>query len=343
MKGEEVLKEEVIKYEQHLRSFGVLKLNESFVLIDALNSINDVLYDENNSLSQENWEFIKDTLNKLSEQEDFTNFSKEILCKLYCLKIFTKISLGFSESLEDDLRYQTKEYISKLRVSSGEEFLKVLKSLPFEYTSQLIRWNANFLNKKKKEKLSPKLDTANKYLEFLYEKKNQLFVRINKISRGEEFVIPISDIQSLLDVRAFMDDNEINQGTLEFILRTLTTTKSKQKLIDLFGEDFVERLRQQVLLTPCYIKFVNDVFQEKTVPFFTEIGLQNTTRPKSYNQYVTELLMPELYIPETPQETPLNEPMPPQEGTENQGEEEGQESGEPGQPEAEQPSGEELV
>lgn len=338
MKGEEVLLEEVVKYEQHLKNFGVLKLNESFHLIDALNSINDVLYDENNSLSQDNWNFIKDTLNKLSDKEDFQTFSKEILCKLYCLKIFTKISLGFSESLEEDLCFQTKEYIAKLRVFTGEEFLQVLKKLPFEYTSQLIRWNANFLNKNKKDKLSPKLETANKYLEFIYEKRNQLFIRINKISRGEEFVLPISDIQNLLDVRAFMDDNEINQGTLEFILRTLTTTKSKQKLIDLFGEDFIERLRQQVLLTPCYIKFVNDVFQEKTSPFFTEIGLQNPNRPKSYNQYVTELLMPELYIPEPAQETSLNKPV---EQTEPSNSSKSKESS--NKPEAEQPSPEELA
>lgn len=303
-----ILSEETDKLTKALVKAGLI--TESFQLLNALEDVTESMYAKDNQLTPENWEWFCKVLIECTSAEKFQILSKETLCKIYSVKHFANIDLAIPEDITEQLKFEIKKYFPQLRVDTVSEFVKALQDVPFEFLSLLVLYNTNILNKAGKNDLSPSLEEAEDYFRRLIEKKNKFFLNINKVSKGESNQFSIADAQELLDVKAFSDDTPLNVGALEFMIRMLISDKSKQKLYDEFGSKEIEHLRQQCLLHPSYIKFLQDIDEETTQPYFTAEGFQNKERDKSYNQYVVEIFTPELFIPEQKPEAPAPTPAP---------------------------------
>lgn len=300
------LQNKVVKAEE---GYKKLNLQESFQLISNLENLQGELYDEQNHIPQEHWTYFTDTLKKLNEHELFIQFSKLIMCKLYALKLSTKITFASNENLENELKFELKNYISTLRsAETEEEFIEMLIDLPFEFTALLIRYNANILCPELKDKLSPNIKTAEEFVNYIDEMKNNLIVQINKLSRGEVNTLSIKDLKELFDVRVFYDDIDINAGVCEYVIRMLLSEKSSKTIRDEFGRGFLERLKEQTLLNTSYINFLERIAENQEQPFFKSNGLQNKEREVSFNDLVTKLFYPNSYIPRPEPSTDINTP-----------------------------------
>lgn len=315
-------------------------LKEDNKIINSLEKSYDSYYNVNNQITPENWKYFIDALGAVMKSEDFRKKCKEVNCKLYCVKFFTNLKFAIAENAEDTLKFELKKYFPQLVTENGEEFIDTFFTLPFEFVSLVVRYLANVAYKEKKNELTPQLKEAQNYFDDMQKRKNNFVTEINKISLGKSTVFSIYEAQELLDVKAFFEYNLINAGTLEFIMRILTNKKSSQAIEDEFGKFKLQLMKEQVLEHPCYIKFIQDVKDDKDFPFFTETGSQNKEREVTFDESVMQYFFPEQYIPETKEEPEQKEPVTPEQNTQ-------QKPGESEKPEeepleAEQPSPEEL-
>jgi hypothetical protein len=271
-------------------------LTENQKIISSLN--NDFLFfNSNEQLPDELWNTLKENFKKIVKHPDFQKKSKKVNCKLYALKFFSKITLGVNEDIEEILKFETKKYYSQLATEDSEEFINNFFNLPFEYVSLVIIYLSNFLCKEDKNNLAPKLETAQKYFNELKKQKNKLLITLNNISLGKEVNLPFGEIKELIEVRAFFDYNPLNVGALEYIVRLLNNETSRNKLIELYGVKTIDTLKQEALLTPCYIKHLEEIRDGLTTPYFTSSGMQNTNRDMTFDDYINKYFFPDQYIP----------------------------------------------
>lgn len=323
---------------------AIIILKEDNKILDSLKKSYDSYYNVNNEITPENWRYFIDTLGIVMKSEEFRKNCKDINCKLYCVKFFTNLKFAIAENAESTLKFELKKYFPQLVSENAEQFIETFFSLPFEFVSLVVRYLANVAYKDKKNDLTPQLKEAQDYFDNMQKRKNTFVTEVNKISLGQSNVFSIYEAQTLLDVKAFYEYNPINIGTLEFLMRLLTNKKSKQALEDEFGRFKVEHMKDQVLNHASYIKYLQDIKEDKDIPFFTTEGTQNKERDTTFDEYIMQYFFPEQYIP-TPKEEPVEEPKEPtNEPADNT--EAGKEGGEEKEKEepikTEQPSAEEL-
>lgn len=333
---EDIFNEEIDKFIKEIPAEGLVKfLSENSAITGSLSRAYNLDYDHDNEIPEELWKFFTDSLGKLITTDEFKVQSKEVNCKLYAVKQFSKVKLAIADTVEQALRFELKKYFAQLSTENGDEFMEVFFDLPFEFVSLVIRYLANVKYKDKKAELTPLLKTAETYFHELIKTKNHFILDINDISQGKGNVISIKDMQDLLDTKAFYEYNPLNVGALEFIIRTLVNPKAKKKLESEFGKDKIEYMRQQALLHPSYIKFLEGVRDNVEKPYFTTAGSQNKERDNTYDELVMQYYFPDEYIPEEEkvaepaQTTPVAGPEAPAPA--------------PAAPTAEQPSPEELL
>jgi len=309
-------------------------LTENQTVIRSLEHAYHFDYNEENMIPIEHWNFFINALSKLIQVEEFQSSCKEVNCKLYALKQFSKVKLSIASSAEETLKFELKKYFPLLYTENGEEFSNTFFSLPFEFTALVVRYLANVKFPKEKKNLTPLLKTAEAYFHELIKVKNRFLLNINDVSQGRGETINIVELQALLDTRAFYEYNPLNVAALEFIMRILVNKGSKQKLEDEFGKPKVELLRQQVLSQPSYIQYLGEIRDNQTQTYFTKQGLQNKNRDNTFNELCMQYFFPEKYIPDNSNENnqeqgskPVEQPV----------------ATEPETPTAEQPSQEELL
>lgn len=309
-------------------------LTENQTVIRSLEHAYHFDYNEDNMIPIEHWEFFINALSKLVQVEEFQSKCKEVNCKLYALKQFSKVKLSIAASAEETLKFELKKYFPSLYTENGQEFSDTFFNLPFEFVALVVRYLANIKFPKDKKSLTPLLKTAEAYFHELVKVKNRFLLNINDISQGKGETINIVELQALLDTRAFYEYNPLNVAALEFIMRILVNKKSKQKLEDEFGKVKVDLLKQQVLSQPSYIQFLNEIRDNQTQSYFTKEGLQNKNRENTFDELCMQYFFPEKYVPdnsnkiEQSQESELKAKTP---------------SAAPETPQAEQPSQEELL
>jgi hypothetical protein len=316
-KVKKIISEEVDKIVNKIPAGELVNvLKENIKIIDSLEKTFNSSFNKENQITPENWQYFIDSLTTLAADPEFQKRSKEVNCKLYAVKHYTQVKLSIAENAEDTLKFELKKYFQQLLTNNTEEFKKTFFSLPFEFVSLVVRYMSNVLLKDQKKSLTPKLETATMYLRSLDALRNEFISDINNISQGKSNVVSIINMQTLLDVKTFYEYNAINVGILEYIMRMLINPKSKQKLEDEFGKNKVELLRQQTLLHPSYVQFLQEIKDGITQTFFLKSGLQNPDRDGTFDDFVMEYLHPDQVIPqvETPEEEniePSNPVAPP--------------------------------
>jgi hypothetical protein len=318
-----LIEEEVNKIVQDIPKEQLVEylntLLENKKIINSLETSYKEFYNIDNQITPENWKYFTKSLGVLVGDEEFQRRCKEINCKLYAVKFFTKLRFQISESTEETIKFELKKYFAKLITEDPREFMDAFFSLPFEFTGLVVRYLANIAYKERKQSLTPKLATAQAYFHDLEKRKNRFILEINRISKGKSNVLSIAELQELLDVKAFYEYNAVNCGVLEFIVRTLTSPKSKKKLEEEFGKGRVERMRQQALVHPSYIQYLQEIREESSQPFFNKDGMQNKNRDITFDDFVTQYFFPSQVIPKvedtenteqqpTPQQAPAPQP-----------------------------------
>lgn len=329
--AKQILEEEVEKLSQKISSGNFKKvIEEDLNIIDSLTKEN--LYNPDNQMIKENWNWFKDTLIKAVELPTFQHNCKSINSKLYAVKYFTKINFMIAESVEDEVKFELKKYFGELTTDDINQFVNDFFKLPFEFTSLVVRYLSNVLIPEKKKLLVPNIKDANIALKQITSKKDTFIKNINSISKGQGNNMSFIDVELLLDVRAFYEYSPLNVGTLEFLIRTLES--AKEKLNELFTKEKVGFFLQQILTLPSYQKHLSTLQRKQEAPFFNRNGMQNDTREVTYDDCVMKYYDPENFLPRPKVAPPLpvTEPETPEGG-----------EGDSGDMSAIQPTEEELM
>ena len=273
--------------------YGVIKEDEQ-VLKSLMKSTG--VYDNDNQITEENWKWFQDMLKQCCQVPRFQLKSKESNAKLYAVKYFTKVKFMIAESVEDEIKLDLKNYFQPLSCDDVNEFIETLFKLPFEFYSLVIRYVVGVLCPDAKDKLTPSLKEAEAQLKLLMKKKNQFIKNINDVSIGQGLNLSIADTMVLLDVKAFFDYNGLNVGCLEFLVRMLGSD-TKTKLKEMFGNKEIDKMLQQILTLPSYLKHLQKVKIAEEQPYFNKDGGQNANREVTFNDLVVQYFNPEDYIP----------------------------------------------
>lgn len=305
--AKQIFEEELNKFADSLDANQAKKvLMEDNTILNSLLKAEESVYDHNNQITESNWEWFKDTLIKCSDSSIFQYNCKSINLKLYAVKYFTNVNFMIAESVEDEVKVELKKYFGSINTDNAEDFIKSFFELPFEFTSLVVRYLANILLPEKKNLLTPTVQEADSSLKGILSKKNSFIENINDVSMGRSSTLSIVDASLLLDVKAFYNNNALNVGALEFLVRLFRGAKSK--LGDIFSKEKIKFMLVQILSLPSYQTHIRKIQQQEEQPFFTKDGSQNLNRDVTYDDYVTQYFNPEEYVPkpteakETPDE-----------------------------------------
>lgn len=305
-----IIYQEVDKFVDSLSDKKLLEfLTEDLKVINSLVKSEENYFNKNNQISYELWNNFVETLKKLTDNsERFQQCCKESNCKLYSVKMYSKIPFSIAEEAEEVLKYELKKYYSQLDTKDSEEYIDTFFKLPFEFTSLVVRYLQNILYKEKKALLTPKMETAKEYFATAEKSKNKFIININKVSLGESKNIPFDDLQLLLDIKAFYEYNPINIGTCEYVIRLLNNKKSYSNLEEMYGEKRLLHIKEQILTLPSYIQYLEDIKEGKESPYFTSSGLQNKEKENTFDDYVQKYFFPNNYIPNPKEDNTPEEP-----------------------------------
>ena len=169
-------------------------LVEEDIIIKSLRGYVDDPNSEN-QIPIENWNWFRDTLKVLAKESPRFQFKcKEVNCKLYAVKSYTKMQFSISGSAENELKFELKKYFKDIVYEETDKFIDAFFNLPFEFVSLTVRYVTNVLAKENKNQLTTTLKEANTFLKATLKKKNDFITNINKISLGQSDNISIDDL-----------------------------------------------------------------------------------------------------------------------------------------------------
>ena len=86
-------------------------LKENNPILDSLTK-SDSLYNLENQITVENWDWFKQVLQKATQHQRFQYKAQEINAKLYCVKYFSKIKFIIGDTVEDEIKIDLKRYFT---------------------------------------------------------------------------------------------------------------------------------------------------------------------------------------------------------------------------------------
>lgn len=270
------------------------ELTESYNILSGLEKQYNPSYDKEGGIIKENWNFFLNALKELTKYPPYQAASKELYCKLYAIKYFTKGNFVDKEAVEDNIKHAIKDYFSQLLTNDPEEFTSTLFKLPIDFVGLVVRYAANNLAPELKDSLIPTKAEGEAFVAQLLDKKKDFITNIGKVVGEQHNVISISDARLLIDTRAFTEELDVHSGVLEYLTRLLNNKAAKGKLADLFGEEHIKELKANILAHPNYKKYLDQIKHGEMEPFFDIQGLANEKRSVPFQQTVDEYLNPEL-------------------------------------------------
>ena len=276
-----------------------------FETYDLVHSLEDKMnyYQEESQLTEDSWQRLLDLFKQSKSSETFHQVCKDINLKLYCVKQFSNVKFVLTPDIEDILKFETKKYYTQLiTAATAEELADTFKTLPFEFTSLMVRYLANIILKDTNKHLLPTEQEAKSYYEKVLKLKNEFIKNVNECSLGKQQTFSIVDAQLLLDCKAFFDYTPTNVGALEYMLRMFLSPKTRKKLNSMFGERRIAFMLEQALLHPSYIQFLKEIKEDTEQPYFGTDGTQNTQREQTYDDIINSVYSPEEFIPKVDDE-----------------------------------------
>jgi hypothetical protein len=243
-------------------------------------------YNADGQIIKENWYYFCANLKQLATVPEYKAQIKKVAIKILVSKYFTRTKLTVEPGLEEIIKTQLKDYFIAFTSTKVEDFIKALFNLPFDLLTLIILYVIYELNPEIKMEVLPKKSEVKKYLELIIQAKTDFIKLINNISLGRSSKFTLSRAEELLDVKVFYEIDSLNVAVLEYMIRMLNNEKIHDKLYDLYGEQLIEELKEQILSYSNYNKFINDIKENKAQPFFTDEGYQFEEREETFDDMV---------------------------------------------------------
>ena len=230
----------------------------------------------NEEMDSELWEWFLDTCSQSIHENSnawIDLLHKEKL-KTLCYKYFTKEDLLKVDKLESDIRVKIRKYFTALQnFKDLNQFQEKISNLPSELLTNFTRYIL-LLSPELKEELKVTKDEFKKRVKTLKDERMKMIEKISLISKKYQSVLDITKLKELYDNGCFFEDNLLNRGVNEYVVKLLNYDAAAKKIKDDFSNTFVLDLKSQSENSVSYTEHVQSIKQETGKEFFTENGYQ---------------------------------------------------------------------
>jgi len=279
---ERIINEEINKYMEDFdlkESKKVSKvLKELFFLSTdkLMNNIGSVETDDSNAIATENWELFVDSLTQaVQEQQDLWSIGiKNIKSKILTFKYFTKKDLIDLKSLESYLRMEIKPFFTAMQnYVDSNDFTNKFFNLPTELLYNLVRYMF-MLSPDLKSSVKITNDDLKDNINRLIELRMKVADKISKISNGYVDIMDIQEIKSLFDNGVVFEDNFINRGICEFVIKLCNHNVAKDKMNDFLSGAIILDMKRMAENSAAYIAHIASIREETGSEYFSVNGEQ---------------------------------------------------------------------
>jgi uncharacterized protein (DUF2384 family) len=240
----------------------------------------EAILDEKEEISQENWEWLMQTINEsYKDSPDTWNEElKEQKLKILCYKYFTKQDLMKLDSLEKELKLSVKKYFTSLQnFSDLGNFHEKFFNLPFDTLNHFVRLLLNQTQQINKATQISKKELKEKVAQ-LKEDREKMAKKISMVSKKYQDTIDIGKLKELYENGVFFEDNLVNRGVNEYVVKMLQHKGAAEKIKDKHNSAMFLDLKFHAENAVSYINHVESIRKEETEEYFTPNGFQLGTR-----------------------------------------------------------------
>jgi uncharacterized membrane protein YgcG len=198
--------------------------------------------------------------------------------KILGYKYFTKQNFIKLDEVERNLKTNIKKYFTALQnFSDMDDFREKFFNLPFELLANFCRFILN-----KSRELNSKLKIDKKELleriKQLKDDRNNVIQKISQVSHKYQSTLDLKQVKELYDNGVFFEDNFLNRGVNEYMVKLLNHKEAAQKIRDTYNTAFANDLKSQAENNPSYIAHIESIKKEEGKEYFTFKGMQVGTR-----------------------------------------------------------------
>ena len=288
MNLDRILNEEIenemkrLKLDKPEKVVKVLKELFSFSTDSFLKNIGsqEALLDEDEEVSQENWDWLMQTINesfKDNPKEWGMELKKQKL-KILCYKYFTQKEMLKLEALEKDLKVNIKKYFTALQnFSDLANFREKFFNLPFDILNNFVRIilnkteSVNKITSVSKKELKKEIQQA-------VDDREKMVNKISLLSKKYQDTLDMTLLKKLYDYGVFFEDNFVNRGVNEYMVKMLNHKGAAEQLRDKFNTAVVNDLKFHAENSVAYLNHIDSIRNEEAEEYFTQNGFQLGTR-----------------------------------------------------------------
>lgn len=291
----------VDKFELDSPKQVVAVLNELFALSTNkfMDNIGSVEADEKNAVASENWDMFIDsvTASIQDEPESWMMGLKLVKNKILTYKYFTKKDLIKKENLDGYLRLEIKRYFTALQnYVDAKDFLNKFFLLPSELLYNVIRY-IFFLNDDLSKSIRVTNDNLKDNINNMLELRMKVAEKISKVSNGYADLLDLKELKDLYDNGVLFEDNFINRGISEFVVKLLNHKGAMGNMIDVHPGSMLNDLKNLAENSSAYIEHISALRNESDEEYFSVNGEQigkrfdnqlDIVKGKSFEGYVVD-------------------------------------------------------
>lgn len=264
-----------------------------------INSIGSVESDTKNGIADESWDWFVDTLSKsvVEKQEEWTKAIKEIKAKILTNKYFSRKEMIGVDSLEAYLRKEIKPYWSALQnYTDLEDFKNKIFNLPSDLLYALVRYLFSISDELKDKVKVSNADLRDR-INTVMQLRMRVAERISQVSNGYQSVLDMKEVKELFDNGILFEDNFINRGICEFVMKLMNHDDAAKRLKDTFAPSMLKDLKKQIEMASSYMEHITSIKNETGREFFSTKGEQigkrfdnevDTVKNKKYDDVVID-------------------------------------------------------
>lgn len=241
-----------------------------------IGNISNVEVGSKNTIAQESWDWFLDTLAKsvAEDQDNWLAAIKEVKLKLLTFKYFSRKEMIGVDAIEQYIRREIKPYWAALQSHVDlPDFRNKVFQLPVEMQFALVRFMfaiSDELKERVKVTNADLKDNINKILQM----RMKIAERIGQVSNGYQSVLSMKDVKELFDNGVIFEDNFINRGICEYIMKLLNHEQANARLKETFSSAMLKDLRKQIETASSYMEHIVSIKNETGREFFSTKGEQ---------------------------------------------------------------------
>lgn len=277
-----ILNEEVDKYVDELNINSPVEvkkvLTELFSMTPGklMNSIGSVEVDNNKGLDDSNWDYFLDTIRQACHENSqiWDVAMANVKLRMLCYKYFSREDFMPLAELPQTIRVEIKTYFTALQnYVDFNDFTGKFFDLPTDLLYKIIRLMfATSDDFSKKAKVNNEM--LKDYIGEMKKMRMRIADQISRVSNSYKTSIDLMEIKELYDSGILLEDNYINRGINEFVVKMLKHNDSSKKLEDKYNLTMLKYMFRTAESSAAYVNHINDVKSESGYEFFSSNGEQ---------------------------------------------------------------------